>query len=232
MSTFILKIIAIIFMTVDHIKYAFPSCVNEFTIYFGRIAFPLFAFCCVQSYLHTSNLEKYMKRLLIAGIISEIPFLLFNSLPTLNVVGLNIEFTLVLGILAIKTYESINNKAKGLLSVVGIGIIADLAKVDYGIFGVLLIFSFYIFKDSKFKTLLASSLVISGKYLYRILILGVGFTEYPIKNWICTLIPAFIVLLYNGKKGASLKFLFYIFYPLHFLILYFLSPYTFNLLNL
>ena len=226
MSTFILKIIAIIFMTVDHIKYAFPSCVNEFTIYFGRIAFPLFAFCCVQSYLHTSNLEKYMKRLLIAGIISEIPFLLFNSLPTFNVVGLNIEFTLVLGILAIKTYESINNKAKGLLSVVGIGIIADLAKVDYGIFGVLLIFSFYIFKDSKFKTLFASSLVISGKYLYRILILGVGFTEYPIKNWICTLIPAFIVLLYNGKKGASLKLLFYIFYPLHFLIFYFLSPYV------
>ena len=226
MSTFVIKIIAIFFMFVDHIKYAFPNCMNEFTLYFGRIAFPLFAFCCVQSYTHTRDLYKYVKRLLIAGIISEIPFLLFNSLPTLNSIGLNIEYTLALGILAIEAYESINNKAKGLLSVVGIGIIADLAKVDYGIFGVLLIFSFYIFKDSKFKTLLASSLVISGKYLYRILILGVGFTEYPIKNWICTLIPAFIVLLYNGKKGASFKFLFYIFYPLHLLILYFLSPYV------
>lgn len=232
MSTFVIKIIAIFFMFVDHIKYAFPTCMNEFTLYFGRIAFPLFAFCCVQSYIHTRDLNKYVKRLLIAGIISEIPFLLFNSLPTLNSIGLNIEYTLALGILAIEAYESSNNKIRGLILVIGVGIIANLIRVDYGIFGVLLIFSFYIFKDSKFKTLLASSLVISGKYLYRILILGVGFTEYPIKNWICTLIPAFLVLLYNGKKGASLKWFFYIFYPLHLLILYLLSPYTFNLLNL
>ena len=32
-----------------------------------------------------------------------------------------------------------------------------------------------------------------------------------------------IVLLYNNKKGKSLKYLFYVFYPLQFLILYFLN---------
>ncbi|MBR2289506.1 MAG: hypothetical protein IJ867_02595 [Clostridia bacterium] len=71
-----------------------------------------------------------------------------------------------------------------------------------------------------------------GKYLYRILILKIGFTEYPIKSWICTSIPLLIILLYNGKKGPGAKWFFYIFYPLHLLILWLLSPYAVNLLNL
>lgn len=232
MSIFVLKIIAVFFMVVDHVKYAIPSCWNEFTLYFGRIAFPLFAFCAVQGYIHTHDLNQYVKRLLIAGIISELPFLLFNSLPTLGYIGLNIEFTLALGLLAIKAYDTIENKKKGLLAVFAIGILATVTKVDYEIFGVLLIFSFYVFRDSKWKTLLASFAVVAGKYLYRIFVLGVGFTEYPIKNWICTSIPLLLVLLYNGKKGPSTKWFFYIFYPLHLLILYFISPYTFHLLHL
>ena len=84
MSIFILKFIAVFFMVVDHIKYALPTCVNEFTMYCGRIAFPIFAFCTVQGYIHTHDLYRYIRRLIIAGIVSEIPFLLFNSLPTLR----------------------------------------------------------------------------------------------------------------------------------------------------
>ena len=228
MTIFILKIIAVFFMVVDHIKYAMPSCVNEFTLYFGRIAFPIFAFCSVQGYIHTHDLKKYINRLLIAGIISEFPYLLFNSLPTLQIINFNIMFTIIFGIFSIVVYDFYGGKFKGILGVLAVAIIAELAKVDYGIFGVLLIFSFYIFKESKFKTLLCSSLVVSGKYLYRILILKVGFTEYPIKNWICTLIPLFIILLYNGKRGPSLKWFFYVFYPVHFIVLYLLSPYAFS----
>ena len=228
MSIFLIKIIAAFFMVVDHIKYAIPSCWNEFTLYFGRIAFPLFAFCTVQGYIHTRDFNKYITRLLIAGFISEIPFLLFNSLPDLNVTALNIEFTLILGLLAIKAYEK--NKCKGLIILILLGILANCIRVDYGMFGVLLIFSFYIFKDNKLKTVIASGLVISGKYLYRGLILNIGFTDYIIKNWICTLIPLLMIFLYNGKKGPNLKWFFYIFYPLHLLILYLISPYT-NLIN-
>ena len=226
MNIFILKIIATFFMIVDHIKYAFPSFVNEFTQYFGRVSFPLFSFCVVQGYLHTKDVRKYIIRLIVAGIISEIPYLLFYSLPTLQSTSLNILFSFGLGLIAIVVYESYPKKIKGFVAVLLIGLMAQIGNIDYGIFGVMLTFSFYIFNTSKFKTLLASSIVVAGKYLYRILILGVGFTEYPIKNWICTMIPLFIILLYNGKKGPGLKWFFYIFYPVHFLLLWLFSPYT------
>ena len=210
MSIFLIKIVAVFFMFVDHIKYAFPTCNNEFTLYFGRISFPLFAFGIVQGYNHTKNLKKYLERLFIAGLISQIPFHLFCSLPTLNVVALNINFTLTLGILAILAYDKIQNKIKGLIAVFFIAILASFIKVDYEMFGVFLIFSLYIFQDSKLKTFITSFFVISAKYLYRIIIANGEFSEYYIKNWIFTVLPLFIILFYNGKKGPSFKWFFYI----------------------
>ena len=174
MSIFVLKVIAVFFMVVDHLKYAFPFCVNSFTLYFGRIAFPIFAFCAVQGYLHTHDFIKYIKRLLIAGLISEIPYLLFNSLPTLQVMNLNIMFTLSMGLVAIKAYEYYGGNWKGWLAVLAVGVIAEIGQVDYGIFGVLLIFSFFIFKDSKWKTLLASFTVVSRK---------IFISNFNPKNW-------------------------------------------------
>lgn len=232
MPIFIIKLIAIFFMLVDHIKYALPSCYNEFTLYFGRIAFPLFAFCIVQGYIHTHDLKKYFKRLLIFGIVSEIPYLLFNSLPLLQRVEVNVMITFLLALIALELYEFVGGSWKGFLCIVTLASCAEFLKTDYGAFGVFLVFSFYVFRDSKWKTLLLGTTVISCKYLHRILFLRVGFTEYSIKNWICTLIPLFIILLYNGKRGPKLKWFFYIFYPLHLLVLYLISPYAVNLLNL
>lgn len=230
MSIFLLKIIAVFFMVVDHIKYSFSWAWNDFTLYFGRIAFPIFAFCAVQGYIHTRDLKKYIKRLLICGAVSEIPYLLFESLPILLVYNLNIMFTIALGLLAIKAYDVFDKKWKGILAVLIISILAQFGYVDYGAFGIWLIFSFYVFKDSKIKTFFASFIVISVKYLYRIYYSGNGFTKPYLMCWLCTSIPLFLILLYNGKKGPSIKWFFYIFYPLHLLILWILSPYT-SLIN-
>ena len=219
-------------MVVDHIKYALPSCYNEFTLYLGRVAFPIFAFCVVQGYIHTHDWKRYVKRLLLFGMISEIPYLLFNSLPLLNQIGWNVMITFLFAVLAIKGYEVCDHKGTAFLGVIVIALLASVIQTDYGAFGVLLVFSFYIFQNSKWKTLLASTVVVCSKYLYRILFLGVGFNEYPIKNWICTLIPLGIILFYNGKRGPKLKWFFYIFYPAHLLILYVISPYALNWLNL
>ena len=82
---------------------------NFITEYLGRISFPLFAFLLVEGYLHTKNLKKYYKRLIIFAIISQIPFMLFRTL-----VGewkmLNIMFTLLCGLLCITAYDKIKKE--------------------------------------------------------------------------------------------------------------------------
>lgn len=241
MSIFILKLIAVFFMIVDHVKYAFPACFNQFTLYFGRVAFPIFAFCTVQGYIHTHNLKKYLIRLFIAGIITEIPYLLFNSLPLLQRDNLNIMFTLLLGLIALSLYDSYDNKIKKIFSVFVICVIAEITKVDYGLYGILIMLSFYIFKDNKFKTLILSCSVVFAKYIYRLIKYRQNLNylsfendtlmQYILKNCLCSLIPLFIILLYNGKKGKSFKWFFYIIYPLQFFLLWILSPYVTNFIN-
>jgi hypothetical protein len=124
MSIFIIKIIAVVTMVLDHIKYAIPQTNNFITQYFGRISYPLFAFVFVEGYLHTSNKKKYAIRLFIFAIISQIPFMLFRSLIGKNSWKmLNIMFTLLLGFIGIFIYEKCNNKILGSIIAIFIAII-------------------------------------------------------------------------------------------------------------
>jgi len=68
MSTITLKIIAVIFMTIDHIGEFFPD-TPIYLRWAGRLAYPIFAFCCVQGFLHTRNQKKYLLRLYAAGVL-------------------------------------------------------------------------------------------------------------------------------------------------------------------
>ena len=103
MSSFVLKIIAIISMFIDHVGYVVFgkfSCFN----YIGRIAFPIFAFQISEGYVHTKNLKKYFFRLFLFAIISQVPFMLFHSLISSDF-SLNIFFTLLLGLACIFIYD-------------------------------------------------------------------------------------------------------------------------------
>ena len=92
MSSFVLKIIAIITMFIDHLGYAIFgkfSCFN----YIGRLSFPIFAFQISEGYIHTKNLKKYFLRLFLFALVSQIPFMLFHSIISRDF-SLNIFFTL------------------------------------------------------------------------------------------------------------------------------------------
>lgn len=78
LSSFSLKIIAVICMLCDHFGDAIIKHFSFFNI-IGRIAFPIFAFQITEGYIHTKNLKRYFKRLIIFAIISQIPFMLFLS---------------------------------------------------------------------------------------------------------------------------------------------------------
>jgi hypothetical protein len=213
-------------MVVDHIKYAIPSTWNNFTLYFGRISFPLFVFCTVEGYKHTSNFKKYLRRILIAAILSQIPFVLFCSLPTLNKLELNVMFNLAFGLVAIKLYEIVDNKFLKYFCVISMGILSFILNADYKMYGVILMFTLYLFSDNKLKLAIAYFIVVTSRYIFRYFYYGSSNITYMVKTWLCTLIPLIFIILYNGKKGPSIKKFYYWFYPVHMLVLYLISPYT------
>lgn len=245
MTSFIIKIIAVITMLCDHSGDLIIGHISTLNM-IGRIAFPLFAFQLVIGYAHTSNLKKYLFRLFVFALISEIPFSIFMHIISGSYFGLNIFFTLFLGVCAMYIYDNcfsndlkiINNTANlksfylfrflktapvffkimfGTFSMSIIFLFAYFLKVDYSIWGIVLILYIHIFYD-KNKVLFSIGYLILC--LYQVMIYyGILSYQWLISDYIFTILPLTIMLLYNGKKGPSLQNFFYIFYPLHLIIL-------------
>ncbi len=220
MTSFILKIIGIITMLFDHVG---DAIIGKFSFcnLIGRIAFPIFAFQAVQGYIYTKDFKKHMLKLFIFACISQIPFMLFLSTFTEEIFTLNIFFTLFLGLLALFVYDKCKNKVLGFLFVIFISIIAYFIHVDYGVFGILLMFFFYFFKDKKIPMAITTIVLCFLRFVPDIIATPVLWCIY-IQCAIFTALSLIFILFYNKKEGPKAKYFFYIFYPLHLLILYFL----------
>ena len=218
MTSFVLKIIALITMFFDHVGYIIFHRFS-FMNYIGRLSFPLFAFMITEGFKHTKDLKKYFFRLLIFAFISQIPYMLFISNLS-NVFTLNILFTLTLGLLAITVYDKSKNKLLGFLFAILCAIIAHFLNFDYGWFGIAIIFIFYIFKKKKIYMNLLFIIFTFINYFYNyITTLRVEYL-FIILFCILSLIP---INLYNEKKGKNTKYFLYFFYPIHLIVLYILT---------
>ena len=233
-----LKVLAMIFMLLDHMwATIIPG--NQWMTIVGRLAFPIFAFLIVEGFVHTSDFKKYVKRLFVFGIISEIPFNLITTGSFIFPFKQNVLFTLLLGLLCIDKIEKLKNNKdvkniiKGILKVLGLLLLGLVGFVDYGITGILTIIVFYLFMNIKFGKVLQ---LISFILLYIVFFKGLGIVinlfdfEFflPMQSFcILSLIP---IWLYNGEKGKKNKILqygFYAFYPVHMLALYLIYYFCF-----
>ena len=226
MSSFALHIIAMIFMLCDHmwatiLDYEWLTCI-------GRIAFPIFAFLITEGYIHTSNINKYIKRMVIFAIITEIPFNLMVSASPIYPFHQNVLWTFVISLLTLKylSFDNTKNIFKSILIILLAIIIATVTMCDYFGAGVMMVVGFYIFRKSKLLQLLmmiyVNMILIQG-YSYPIDI--AGYTYYFPQQGFAILSLIFI-WLYNGKQGYHAKWFkifCYAFYPLHMLILYILT---------
>lgn len=244
MSVFLLKIIAVICMLCDHIRYVLPELDTESMRLLGRIAFPIFAFLITEGYVHTKNLKKYMIRLGIFALISEYPFILFTiGCKVYDKIELNVIFTLFCGILSLIFYDKGKNVLLNLVKkdnngkdiikkmffltayVIGIVLVALLANelhMDYGAIGVVIILLFYIFRENKiFKNILIATIFIIGLFLRcKNNLNSINYCIPYFAGYMCS---AAILLLYNGKVGKyKMKYFFYLFYPIHMVILCFI----------
>ena len=212
-----LKLIAMISMVFDHVgDMFFPGALWMRMI--GRLAMPLFSFCIAEGYAHTKNKQRYLLRMGVFALVSEIPF----DLAFEGRVGLghqNIMLTFFLAILALMLFDRIRGEGKehaagktllGILCVCAVAVLALVLRADYTLFAVLAVFLFYVLRNRH-------PLLRCG--------VGVGFLALTrtLGYYRATGLSLIPLLLYNGKRGRGLKWLFYAFYPGHLLLLYLLK---------
>ena len=215
-----LKYIAFLSMLIDHVNKAlmyplltengFLRYVSDVFDILGRVAFPIFMFFLVEGFFKTGNRFKYLLNLIVFGIISEIPFDLFQSAVLFQPNSNNVMFTLALALVMIWVIDELKVPKSyiippvlwfpvSIIIVITVCLLSMIWGLDYEYHGILIAYFFYIFRNN-------SILSIIGGYLSIVktpwALLGFGLT-----------------LTYNGKRGKQNKILNYLFYPVHLLIL-------------
>ena len=222
MTVFYLKLIAIVTMLIDHIGLFFFPDIPLFRI-IGRLSFPLFAFLIANGAYYTKNQNRYLLRLGIFALVSQIPYGLLYGLILPSFSGINIFGTLFLGLLAIVLSRNQKNHFLKGLSIALPAFVALVLDASYGAAGVVsIVIFYYYFRNLKMLILLQGFLflcVYSLPALYEALVSGwyvnvVAFLQ-PLG-----LLSLVFIALYNHKKGPSFSLGFYVFYPVHLFILY------------
>ncbi|MGN9014994.1 TraX family protein [Bariatricus sp. HCP28S3_A4] len=174
----------------------------------GRISFPLICFLLIEGFCHTEDRRKYLMRMGCFTLISEIPFDL-AFFGKLDLQRQNVFFTLFTGILllyALEKAETLEHSPLIRSFMMAAAILAGCAaatagRFDYSYMGILLIAALYLFRKDRKKQCIAGAVL----SLYEL-----------------TAALAFILVgKYNGEKGDGRlpRNWFYIFYPLHLLVL-------------
>lgn len=235
-----LKYIAIIAMLIDHIAWAFvpfSSALGQIMHFIGRFTAPIMCYFISEGYFHTKDVKKYIFRIGIFAIISQLPFVIAEKLtsppimivdgklslnPELFIPSFNVMFTLMLGLIALALWNiEIIEKPLRIMIVISLCFIS--LSCDWMCFSVLWILFFGIYRnDYKGKwisyycialssmAIAISTNILSGLPLWR------NFWQLGL------LFPPFIIGLYNGERGNRNpfhKWFFYIFYPLHLLVI-------------
>jgi len=185
----------------------------------GIFTFPIMAYLIVEGYHKTSNIKKYIFRLFFFGLLSSFPSYLLNG-------RLSVMFTLLYGLISLFLWNYTTNKVLFWLCFSGMIILSIFS--DWSIIGVPLIFMYGTIKGEKRRIILSTVIIlIIGLVIVGILaILRYGWSKQLALDSVQMLAGIFVIpllLSYNSKRGysrPSLKYLFYIFYPAHFLILY------------
>ena len=207
MTSFVLKLIAIITMTLDHYCKIVEG--PEWFSYVGRISFPIFAFLIGEGFKYTKDRKKYFYRIFLYALVLQIPDLL-----SIEKYDGNIFFTLSFGILCLLVINDRRlNKVIKIILVAIIAVSADIFGIDYGSYGVIMITIFYLFRNNIMMTSLFF-IIINAIWVYFF-----KMSDYQLYSVFA--LP--IIFMYNGVEGKRMKLFFYLYYPIHLMVLYFLA---------
>ncbi len=217
----VLKLLACASMLLDHIGAAFYPGLMWLRIV-GRLAFPIYCFLLAQGAAHTRNPARYGIRLLIGAALAELPFdLLFSS--RLDWQYQNVMLTLLLGFLALQAMKKCTPLLLKVLIVLPFAVVAEMMRTDYGGMGVLMIAMFALTEQLPWKGVIRTfcQLLICANIPTAHMMLG-GLRISVQLFAAAAMVP---ICLYSGRKithSRTLQTAFYLFYPIHLLVLYLL----------
>lgn len=216
-----LKIIAMIAMFADHFFiFAFPhdSVIGAISRITGRIVLPIFCFFIADGYHNTSDVKKYIFRLLLFAVISHFPYVLYFQQSWWK--ATSVFWGLALGLIALTAVKS--DKLDTWKKILAVGVCCLLAyPADWNFIPVLWIVCFGVFTGD-FKAQMTAMLVIGYFFVAIPFLLDLDWAHFY-QFAIVLAIP--LLALYKGRRGKksmALKWGFYIFYPAHLTLLLFL----------
>lgn len=226
-----LKLLAMAFMLLDHL-WATVWSVPWFTAV-GRLAFPIFAFQIAEGFFHTSDRRRYMKRMLLFALVSEIPFNLVVADSLVYPFHQNVMFTFLIALLLMQWMERYRDSKGKFLAVsavcAGLAFLLGLLTfVDYNHYGVFIVLLFYWTHGLRYGKLIQ---LVGLIYIFDAMaglvltaeLFGRSFAFGQQMLGVFALVP---IWLYDGRQGYHSKpvqYACYAFYPAHLLVLYLLS---------
>lgn len=214
-----LKLTAILAMLCDHIAYGFVAPTSVLYLILrtiGKITAPIMCFFIAEGYFYTKNLTKYKLRLLLFAILSHIPFMLYFGLTQKPPFVSSVMASLLLGLIALELYykESINKPMR----YIGIALCFALSiNCDWSCMAAFFILIFGIYRENRKEQLIRFSIVAA--------VLAIASVFDGIENiyMVGVLLAVPLLAAYSGslgKKSAVIKWGFYVFYPLHLVLLW------------
>ena len=249
-----LKLMAVIGMITSHMVIAWWAIIPTwlaFPMYIaGGLTFPIMAYFIAEGYKHTSNLKRYILRVLAFGLLA-LPFhILTITLPLgggnpIIYPFFNIMFNIVASLLVLMLYDKLKNKV--LFWLLFVLVIAPLSLVilEWYFVGVAMVLMAHIIKNETARRVVpplfaATVFTIIGFFTHAMatpevaanfaeagvnlpLLANYQFSPVQMTFQVGIVLAAFLLTRYSGERGKrskTMKWLFYVAYPAHFVVLF------------
>lgn len=222
-----LKMIAIIAMTIDHIADLMypgfpvnPVCICLHII--GRLTAPIMWFFICEGYYYTHNIKKYISRLFLFAVISHFAYCFafgINMIPFSSGIfnQTSVMYPLFISVLVLWLQDTELHMNHYIKTIIIFLLIWSAFPADWSCIAVLAIMGMYRNRENLKKQMLSMMLWVS---LYVII-------SFFFVNKVYGILQLFVILVYpllkqyNGQRGKAKcgKWLFYIYYPAHLVII-------------
>ena len=207
-----LKLLAALFMTIDHVGVLLLPHVIVLRI-LGRLALPICAFMIAEGCRYTRNRLRYFGSVFALGVLCQIVYYMVDRSLYFSIL---ITFSLSIAtIYALQDWKEQKTTRSALVffgAVAGVYALNRVFAIDYGFWGCML----PVFAAAFQKTAWDRPWVNLGMLGLGLLVLAADLGQ--IQYYALPALP--LLACYNGRRGRwKLKYFFYLFYPIHLVLL-------------